>query len=271
MPIRTPICDALGIEVPIFGMTHSVAAVAEISRCGGFGVYGAVRDVPEEMPGKLAAVRDSLGSAGFGVDIILPRLGVATRRREEVEEAIPAAHRAFVEGLRRKYGVPDATEAGFRSRLVRSDELWEAQIDVALASDAVMFACGAGASRDAIKRAKALGKITAAVIGTPKHARAVLDAGVDVVVAQGYDAGGHTGSIGTMTLGAFRYLDAPRTPSLRVSHANRSRYSLGPTLWFRRKARRIVNPVQTGPEPEPTLVMYGGNQGARSKRTVTQA
>lgn len=200
MRMRTPVCDLLGIETPIFGMTHSVAVVAEISRCGGYGVYGAARDLPEDMPAKLTAIEERLGTDRFGVDIILPRLGVETRRKDAVEEAIPAEHRAFIEELRRKYEVPQATQAGFRSKLARSDELWEAQIEAALASNASMFACGAGASRQALERASARGKITAAVIGTPKHARAALDSGVDILVAQGYDAGGHTGTIGTMTL-----------------------------------------------------------------------
>lgn len=200
MNIRTPVCDMLGIARPIFGLAHSVAVVAEISRCGGYGVYGAARDLPEDMPGKLAAIGERLGSHRFGVDIILPRLGVETRRKEAVEEAIPAAHRAFVEAIRAKYAVPPATVAGFRSKLVRSDELWEAQIEAALTSNASMFACGAGVTRQALERAKKRGKVTAAVIGTPRHARAALEAGADILVAQGYDAGGHTGTIGTMTL-----------------------------------------------------------------------
>ncbi len=102
--------------------------------------------------------------------------------------------------LRERYEVPAPTRPGFRSRFVRSQEVWDAQTDVVLASDADLFACGVGTPPAVVGRAKDAGMVTTALIGAPKHARAALAAGVDFLVAQGTDAGGHTGTIGTMTL-----------------------------------------------------------------------
>lgn len=193
-------CKIIGIEYPIFGLSHATDVVAAITNCGGLGVYGAARDVPEEIAPKLALVRSAAGNRPYGVDVIVPRVGQKRRDRNEVEAQIPAAHREFVAAIGRKYGVPKATRPGYRSRLLRSDELWEAQFEATLLSDAEVFVCGAGISRDFVTRAKVAGKLAFAVVGAPKHARLAMDAGVDAIVAQGADAGGHTGTIGTMTL-----------------------------------------------------------------------
>jgi NAD(P)H-dependent flavin oxidoreductase YrpB (nitropropane dioxygenase family) len=83
---------------------------------------------------------------------------------------------------------------------VRSEETAARQIDVVLASDVDLFACGIGSPVEAIREAKAGGKKVLSLVGAPKHARAALASGVDMLVAQGYDAGAHTGTIGTFSL-----------------------------------------------------------------------
>jgi len=67
-------------------------------------------------------------------------------------------------------------------------------------SSADIFATGIGGRKDAVERAHATGKLTAALVGTPKHALAARDWGIDLVVAQGHEAGGHTGKITTLAL-----------------------------------------------------------------------
>ncbi len=198
--LRTPICERLGIEYPIFGLSHSVEVAAAISRAGGFGVYAGTRDTPEDISANVKRLRWLAGAKPVGVDLLLPVIDVKTSDRAAVEAAIPAGHRAFVAGLREKYRVPPATRPGFRNRQVRSEELWEAQIGAVLDSDVEMFATGTGCPPAVIARMRSAGKFAVALIGTPRHAKNVLAAGVDMVVAQGYDAGGHTGVIGTYTL-----------------------------------------------------------------------
>ncbi len=200
MNLTTPICRRLGIERPIFGFAHSVEVTIAISRAGGLGVYGATRDTPEEIRERLATIRKELGDLPFGVDLVLPKGMPEHDDREAIERRIPDAHRHFVKGLTERYGVPAATKPGMRSRFVRSEEIAQAQIDAVLDSDVELFACGIGAPIETVEQAKADGKTTLALIGSPRHLESALAAGADIIVAQGHDAGAHTGRIGTMSL-----------------------------------------------------------------------
>ncbi|MEM7080575.1 MAG: nitronate monooxygenase [Pseudomonadota bacterium] len=196
----SPLCDRLGIRYPIFGFAHDVDTVAAISRAGGYGVYGATRRFPAEITDELQAIKAQLHDEPFGVDLVLPPGMPEHNSREAIEAEIPAQHKAFVDRLIDKYKVPPASEPGMRTRFIRSAEIEQAQLRAVLDSSVDMFACGIGAPPDAIAEAKALGKTTLALIGSPHHVRRAVDAGVDILVAQGYDAGAHTGPIGTYSL-----------------------------------------------------------------------
>ncbi len=200
MALRTPICDRVGIEHPIFGFAHDVATVAAITNAGGFGVYGATRRFPHEIREELAAIRDLVGDRPFGVDLVLPPGMPEHNSRDQIEAAIPAAHKEFVQGLIDKYDVPEPSGPGMRTRFIRSAEIEQDQLEAVMQSDVDLFACGIGAPPAEIERAKELGKTTLALIGSPRHVPRALDAGVEILVAQGYDAGAHTGPIGTFSL-----------------------------------------------------------------------
>jgi NAD(P)H-dependent flavin oxidoreductase YrpB (nitropropane dioxygenase family) len=198
--LRPAICDSLGIRYPIFGFSHSIEVTAAITNAGGFGVYGATRDNPDAISTRLAQIRSMVGDRPFGADLLLP-LGMADKSDWAAAEAeIPEAHKAFVKHLKQKYSVPDATEKSFFSSVVRSNELFEAQADAVLKSDVNLFASAIGTPPHLIQRAKETGKTTLSLVGAPKHVKYAKAAGVDLLVAQGYDAGGHTGPIGTMSL-----------------------------------------------------------------------
>ena len=198
--LQTPISKRLGLKVPIMGFAHSVEVAAAISRAGGLGVYGATRDTPEEIEERLARLRELVGKRPFGVDLVLPKGMPPADDRAAIEAEIPEGHTEFVRGLAAEFNVPKATKPGMRSRFVRSEEVAEGQIEAVLSSSVDVFACGIGAPLDVVGRAKALGKTTAALVGAPHHAQSALETGVDFLVAQGHDAGAHTGPIGTMTL-----------------------------------------------------------------------
>jgi len=196
----SPICDRLGIEYPIFGFAHDIAAVAAITKAGGYGVYGATRRFPHEITDELAAIRELVGERPFGVDLVLPPGMPEHNSREAIEAEIPEEHKEFVEKLIEKFQVPAATGPGMRTRFIRSTEIEEEQIQAVLDSSVDMFACGIGAPAHVMKAAKARGKTTLALIGSPHHVQRAIDAGVEIIVAQGYDAGAHTGPIGTYSL-----------------------------------------------------------------------
>jgi NAD(P)H-dependent flavin oxidoreductase YrpB (nitropropane dioxygenase family) len=196
----TPLCDRLDIEYPIFGFAHDVSTVAAITNAGGFGVYGATRRFPHEITDELKTIRALVGDRPFGVDLVLPPDMPEHNSRAAIEAEIPAEHKAFVQDLIDRYQVPEASGPGMRTRFIRSAEIERDQLRAVLDSDVDMFACGIGAPPDSIAEAKARGKTTLALIGSPHHVARSINAGVDFLVAQGYDAGAHTGPIGTYSL-----------------------------------------------------------------------
>lgn len=198
--IHTSICDEYGISVPVFGFAHSEDAVIAITNAGGLGVYGATRSTPEEIEASLAKIRAGVGDKPFGVDLVMPPGMPEHNNRESIEAEIPEEHRQFVATIQEKYKVPQASAPGFRSRFVRSKEIEDQQVEAIMASDVDLFACGIGAPPFAIDRAKSLGKKTCALVGSPHHVQRAVAAGIELIVAQGYDAGAHTGPIGTFSL-----------------------------------------------------------------------
>lgn len=198
--LHTRICDMFGVRYPIFGFTHSIDVVVEVCRAGGIGIYGATRRTPEEIRAELRTIRERVGDRPFGVDLVLPQGMPQRNNREDIEAQLPPEHRDFVEGIIEKYQVPAGSGAGMRSRFVRSEEVAQRQIAMVLESDVNLFAMGVGSPVEAIASAKAAGKRIVSLVGSPKHARRVAQAGVDLIVAQGHDAGAHTGPIGTFSL-----------------------------------------------------------------------
>ena len=198
--LTTDLCRTFGIEHPIFGFAHDVATVAAITNAGGLGVYGATRRFPHEIDEELAQIRSLVGDKPFGVDLVLPDGMPEHNSREAIEAHIPDEHRSFVQGIVDKYEVPEPSGPGMRTRFIRSKEIEDEQLEAVMASSVDLFACGIGAPRPAVDRAKELGKTTAALIGSPRHVRKALASGVDMIVAQGAEAGAHTGTIGTFSL-----------------------------------------------------------------------
>ena len=198
--LGTPFSERLGLRYPIFGLSHSVDVTVALAEAGGYPVYSMARETPDESRARIAEIKARIGGRPFAVDLLLPSKVGDQTDRAAAEKNLPEAHRAFVAALRAKYKVPAATKPNFFSSQIRSRQLFEAQIAAALDSGAHGFAAAVGLPPEAIAAAKRAGMMTFSLVGAPKHARAALDAGIDVLVAQGYDAGGHTGLIGTLTL-----------------------------------------------------------------------
>ena len=199
-PLRNALCERLGIEVPIFGFSHSVDVTVALAEAGGFPVFGAARETPDRIEADLKEIRARIGARPFGVDIMYPALAADEPDRSSAKAKLPAASVAFVEGLRKRYAVPDQTKPHFFSHVVRNQKLFREQTEAVLASDVNAIATAVGLPREVIAAAKARGKVSFALIGSVRHVAPALAAGVDVLVAQGNDAGGHTGPVGTFTL-----------------------------------------------------------------------
>jgi NAD(P)H-dependent flavin oxidoreductase YrpB (nitropropane dioxygenase family) len=198
--LRTALCDELGAQLPIFGFTHSLDAAIAISRHGGIGIWGATRSTPEEIETGLSRMDAELGELPYGIDLVIPPGMPERDNRAEIEAAIPDEHRAFVASLRERFDIPDDGEPGARSRFVRSEATAREQVDVAMDSNLRMLALGIGSPEWVIGPAKDRGMKMISLVGQPKHAERALRAGADIIVAQGYDAGAHTGTVGTFSL-----------------------------------------------------------------------
>ena len=198
--LHNALCDDLGAEVPIFGFTHSVEAAIAISQNGGIGIWGATRSTPTEIEDALTLMHDELGDLPYGLDLVIPSGMPENDSRKEIEDAIPQGHRDFVTGLRTKYGVPDDGLPGMRSRFVRSEDSAREQVDVVMDSNLKVLALGIGSPEWVIGPAKQRGKKLVSLVGQPRHAERALRAGAEILVAQGHDAGAHTGPVGTFSL-----------------------------------------------------------------------
>jgi len=199
-PLHTPICDELGATHAIFGFTHSLDAAIAITKNGGIGIWGATRSTPEEIEVGLTRMDAELGDLPYGIDLVIPPGMPERDNRDEIEAAIPDEHRAFVAELRERFDVPDDGEPGMRSRFVRSEDVARKQVDVAMDSNLKVLALGIGSPEWVIGPAKQRGMKMISLVGQPKHAEKALRAGADMLVAQGYDAGAHTGTVGTFSL-----------------------------------------------------------------------
>ena len=198
--LRTPVCDRFGLRHPLFAFSHSVPVAAEVSRCGGLGVYGATRRTPDEIRAELADLRRRAGKVPIGVNLVLPPGMPEDNDASVIERELPEKHRKFVEALYEKYQVPPPKRKGMRTRFLRSNEIAREQMRAVLESDVELVACGIGAPPDFVEQCKRQGKRIVALCGSPKHARRAIAAGADLLVAQGHDSGAHTGPVGTFSL-----------------------------------------------------------------------
>lgn len=198
--IKTPLCERLGIRHPIFGFSHAADVVVAIAEAGGFPVLGLARELPEDIPRLIGEVEARLDGRPYGIDLMLPARVPAHADLKALQADLPEAHRAFVTGLRERFGVVPPSHPSFFTSQVRSEALFEQQIRSVLDSRACGIATAIGLRADLIAEARRRGKLTFSLVGSKRHARKALDLGVDVLVAQGYDAGGHTGPVGTLSL-----------------------------------------------------------------------
>jgi NAD(P)H-dependent flavin oxidoreductase YrpB (nitropropane dioxygenase family) len=201
---KNALCELLGIDLPIVGFTPSEEVAAAISRAGGLGVLGCVRyNDPAELSDALEWMDKAVEGRAYGVDVVMPAKVPMEGASVDLDRLIPAPHKDFVTETLLKLGVPplpDDTPAGDGVRgwlhsVARS------HVEVALKHPARLIANALGSPpADVIEQAHEKGMLVAALAGKASHAVSHVDNGVDIVVAQGYEAGGHTGEIASMVL-----------------------------------------------------------------------
>ncbi|GIE34663.1 monooxygenase [Actinoplanes italicus] len=201
--MRTDLCDLLGIEHPIVGFSPSEHVVAAISRAGGLGVLGCVRfNDPDELEAVLTWLDEETGGKPYGVDVVMPGREPAEGPVADLNQLIPSGHRDFVEQALLRLGVPPLGSASDRPGVLGwLHSVARSHVEVALRHPVRLIANALGPPPpDVIEQAHAHGLLVAALAGRADHARSHVAGGVDIVVAQGYEAGGHTGEIAGMVL-----------------------------------------------------------------------
>src|SRR5690606_26527241 len=205
--MRTAVSDRLGIEFPLFAFSHCRDVVAAVTNAGGFGVLGAIAYTPEQLDVELTWIDEQVGGRPYGVDVLVPgKVDAAAMGGVRVADLIPERHRDFVAHLMSKYGVGGhgqqpvgAAADGFARRVSAAGAT--GLIDVALKHPIGLIASALGPPPpEMVARAREAGVPVAALVGTVEHARRQVAAGADIIVAQGTEAGGHTGEISTLVL-----------------------------------------------------------------------
>ncbi len=210
---KASLCDLLGIEVPIvlagMGGACTPALAAAVSNAGGLGILGAAACQPDELRKWIAETR-RLTDKPFGVDTLLPA-SVRRQKSDPAKGPSPLDRLAQLQKFAREFmekeglAVPAAlaspvTGGDNSARQVFSKDFFEAQMEVVIEERVPVYAAGLGDPGPWIPRLRKNGTIVMAVIGAVRHARRVAESGVDIIVAQGHDAGGHNSPIGTMAL-----------------------------------------------------------------------
>ncbi|WP_214408568.1 NAD(P)H-dependent flavin oxidoreductase [Sphaerisporangium fuscum] len=208
--MRTRVTDMFGIEFPIFAFSHCRDVVAAVSRAGGMGVLGALYFTPEELETELKWIDDHVDGRPYGVDVVMPAsyagadLGVDSPEElvQRLQGMIPQRHRQWLDDLLAKHDVPPLTGSDPGKVLLGwTDATARPQVEVALKHPIALLANALGPPpADVVALAHGKGVKVAALASTPRHAVKQVEVGVDVVVAQGTEAGGHTGEISTMVL-----------------------------------------------------------------------
>jgi NAD(P)H-dependent flavin oxidoreductase YrpB (nitropropane dioxygenase family) len=206
--MHTDLCDLFGIEYPIFAFTHCRDVVAAVSKAGGLGVLGAVGFSPEQLEVELDWIDDNVGGKPYGVDTVMPQKSVdveggdPTEMLEQIRSMIDANHWRYVDELMDRFDLPDLPEGTKVGGVLGwTDEVAHRQVEIALAHPISLIANALGSPpRDVIEQAHDHGVKVAALAGKAVHAQRHVQNGVDIVIAQGYEAGGHTGEIATMVL-----------------------------------------------------------------------
>lgn len=197
------LCERFGIDHPIFAFTPSEHVAAAVSRAGGLGVLGCVRfNDADELDRTLDWLDDNTDGRPYGVDVVMPMKVPTEGTSGDLTAMIPPAHVDFVERTLQQLGVPPLGDGPGREGVLGwLHSVARSHVEVALGHRPVLIANALGSPpADVIEQAHAAGVQVAALAGAAKHARSHVANGVDVIVAQGYEAGGHTGEIGSMVL-----------------------------------------------------------------------
>jgi len=216
--LRTKLCDILGIEYPIVcaGMGPTligestgapVELVVAVSEAGGMGVLGGSGFTVEGLREAIRQIKAKT-SKPYGVDLLLPQkldLNLGGGTQEGVEtvplsamlKSLPKPHQEWIKKVKDELQLPDVE---IMVKMNSTTRCPQQAIQVCLEERVPLFCAGLGNPGFMVEQAHAAGMKVLGITGNAKNARRMAESGIDLLVAQGYEGGGHTGRIGTMAL-----------------------------------------------------------------------
>lgn len=209
--MKTELSERFGMRVPVWGFSYEPKVVAAISREGGMGVLGCIRfgGDKDEMAEAIRFIEKEAGGRPFGVNVVMP---VSSRKvdasdlddlEEKLNALLPQEHKDFIDKFLDEHGVPPLPEDSEDQRGVLgwTPQTGAVQLDVAFDFDIALLASALGPPpEEAVREAHARDIPVSALVGRVDQALKQRDQGVDIIIAQGTEAGGHTGEIGGMVL-----------------------------------------------------------------------
>jgi NAD(P)H-dependent flavin oxidoreductase YrpB (nitropropane dioxygenase family) len=209
--MKTPLCEMLGIDFPLVAFSHCRDVVAAVSRAGGFGVLGATAFTPDQLELELKWIDDHIDGKPYGIDVLIPEnLSIKNEKDatpHSLAERVPRTHTDFVRALLARHGV-EVSQAGEPGGTQRPSARFSLQEEVALQLLEAAFRHPIKLIANALgvppPSMIALGRQhsvpVAALVGAKEHAIRQVQAGVDIIVAEGWEAGGHCGEVSTLVL-----------------------------------------------------------------------
>jgi len=202
--MKSPVCEMLGVEFPLFAFSHCRDVVAAVSRAGGFGVLGATTHSPESIEQELKWIDDHVDGKPYGLDVLIPE-NISTAGEKNVtwktlERRISPEYRDFTRNLLNKYGIELTTTPTPENQPQPFDAACALEVlEASFRHPIRLIANALGVPpKPMIEMGKAHGVPVAALVGAKEHALRQVAAGVDILVVQGTEAGGHCGEVSTM-------------------------------------------------------------------------
>src|SRR3954447_10243097 len=204
--MKSPICDMLGIDFPLLAFSHCRDVVAAVSRAGGFGVLGATVHTPDTLERELRWIDEHVDGKPYGIDVLIPE-NISTAGEKDVtwkslEARVPQEHRNYTRNLLKKYDIELTTTEVAANQPQPFDAKTALELlEVSFNHPIRLIANALGVPPKAMSEmGKRHGVPVAALVGAKEHALRQVAAGVDILVVQGTEAGGHCGEVSTMVL-----------------------------------------------------------------------
>ena len=201
--MKTEICDQFGIDFPLFAFSHCRDVVAAVTNAGGFGVLGGVAFRPDQLDQELTWIDEQVKGEPYGVDIIVPAKYEGKGENlsfGQLAERIPEEFHSFVRELLAAHDIEVDDEPRIAPSSLGGDT-GQSLLEISLNHPIKLMANALGVPPDyMIEAGKQTGIPVAALVGAKEHAIKQVNAGVDLIVAQGTEAGGHCGEVTTLVL-----------------------------------------------------------------------